>query len=94
MQFNWDEANLGHIARHNVSRFEAEQALQNNPIELDTEVIDGEERFTEVGETNSGRILVVVATVRDEATRVVTAWEAPFATKRQYLEERRRTWRL
>ena len=29
MTYQWDEANLEHIARHNVEDFEAEEALED-----------------------------------------------------------------
>jgi hypothetical protein len=44
--FDWDERNIGHIARHGVKPEEAEQALLNDPIDVAYEVIDGEERWT------------------------------------------------
>ncbi len=31
--FDWDEANLEHIARHGVSREEAEQVILNDPVD-------------------------------------------------------------
>ena len=32
--FNWDEANIAHIAKHNVSPPEAEEAATHKPIAI------------------------------------------------------------
>jgi len=74
-KFHWDEDNIAHIARHDVLPQEAEQAYDSNPLYLDYSFEDGEERHREIGETNEGRILVVVSTMRGEFVRVVTAYE-------------------
>jgi hypothetical protein len=36
--FLWDKENISHIARHNVSRAEAEQVIQNNPLDLERQI--------------------------------------------------------
>jgi uncharacterized protein len=33
--FDWDEYNLSHIARHGVTAEEAEEAVMNDPLEMD-----------------------------------------------------------
>jgi hypothetical protein len=43
--FDWDRANIGHMARHGVTPAEAEQVMLNIPVEIDYQVIGGEERF-------------------------------------------------
>ena len=75
--FDWDEANIEHIARHNVMPEEAEQVLCHDPLELEPQFMDDEVRFPSVGITNRGRCLFVVATVRDDRIRVATAYDAP-----------------
>jgi uncharacterized DUF497 family protein len=74
--FVWDEANLSHIAEHGVSPAEAEQVVLNEPIDLELQTRGGEKRTLQVGETDAGRILVVVTTWRDGKVRVVTAFPA------------------
>jgi uncharacterized protein len=76
IRFDWDEANIGHIARHGVTREEAEEVIENDPLELKPQLIEGEERFPNVGVTNNGRWLVVVLTQRGTKARVVTAFQA------------------
>ncbi len=34
MEFDWDEANVGHVARHGVLPEEAEQVVLNDPVDL------------------------------------------------------------
>lgn len=89
LKFQWDAANLAHIARHRVMPAEAEQVLASDPIHLDYDIVDGEERWTSIGHTESVRVLVVVWTIRDhDAVRVVTAWEAHKRAHRNYLREK------
>jgi len=64
---------VAHIARHHVTPDEAEQALLNDPFDVNYEVVGGEERWTSLGHTNSLRVLVVVWSVRGDAVRVITA---------------------
>jgi uncharacterized DUF497 family protein len=73
IRFDWDQADIGHIARHNVTPEEAEQVLANDPLESEPQFMDDELRFPSVGITNRGRWLFVAATVRDDKIRVVTA---------------------
>ncbi len=74
--FDWDDANIAHLAEHGVSPEEAEEVVVRNPLDLDYSVRDGEPRFRQVGETVSGRILAVITTERNHRTRVVTAYPA------------------
>lgn len=74
--FDWDDANTGHISRHNVTRIEAEEALSGASLPLDAEERGGEKRHAELGETSKGRLLVVVWTWRRRKIRIVTAFPA------------------
>ena len=69
IEFDWDEANIGHLAR------EAEQVVVNDPIGLGMEIVEGEERYLNLGATLQGRVLLVVTTWREDLLRVVTAFE-------------------
>jgi uncharacterized DUF497 family protein len=86
--FDWDDANLGHIAEHGVSSAEAEQVILNDPLDLEYESGGGEERLRQVGETLAGRLLVIVITWRGEKTRVVTAYPASRILKTIYLTQK------
>ncbi len=77
LAFDWDDANRDHIARHQVAPEEAEQVIDNDPLDLDAETVDGEERTPSIGRTDLGRFLVVITTLRHSRIRVVTAFQAP-----------------
>jgi uncharacterized protein len=86
--FNWDDANILHLAEHGVMPEETEEVILSNPLDTGFDVIDGEDRWAYVGETGQGRILRIVITLRGERIRVVTAFEAPKYWKAFYLEQR------
>ena len=37
IEFDWDEANIGHVALHSVLPEEAEQVILNDPVDLGEE---------------------------------------------------------
>ena len=88
LEFEWDEANVGHIGRHDVSPQEVEQVFANGGTDLNYELVRREERWTTVGHTSSVRVLIVIWTMRGELVRVVTAFDAGKAMKAEYLVER------
>lgn len=87
--FEWDDANISHIAEHDVKPKEAEQVILNRPVDLGSELRNGEERFAQVGETDAGRILIVVTATRNSKIRVVTAWPAKERFRRYFLTLKR-----
>jgi uncharacterized DUF497 family protein len=86
--FEWDDANLRHIADHDVSVTEIEEVILNNPLDLEFESMSGEERVRQIGETNAGRLLVVVSTWRGDAIRVVTSCPASKLLRTLYLTQK------
>lgn len=88
--FDWDEANLGHIAEHDVEAHEAEEVVTNMPLDVSYEYVEDELRFRQIGETSFGRILVVVSTERRGLTRVVTAYEPSRLLRAGYLKYKAR----
>jgi len=74
--FDWDENNRNHVSEHGVSPEEAEQVVFNEPLDLELQLRGGEKRTVQVGETDAGRILVLVTTWRKGKIRVVTAFPA------------------
>jgi hypothetical protein len=92
LSFEWDAANLGHIAQHEVTREEAEQVVLGDPLDIDMQVdetSEAEERLLQIGETAHGRILQLLTTWRDGKVRVISAWDAPKQLKSYYLAEMR-----
>ena len=86
--FEWDDANIRHLAEHEITPEEAEQAMLNRPIDLPAQLRNLEKRFVQVGETEAGRILVVVTTQRRGRVRVVTAFPANRSVRRRLMERR------
>jgi uncharacterized DUF497 family protein len=91
--FDWDEANLAHLARHDVTPQEAEEVVLGDPLDIELQTAEssgGEERILHVGETRKGRILELVSTWRGGKARILSAWDAPRQSKLDYLAEMRR----
>ena len=88
MPFLWDAGNIDHIALHDIVPEEAEQVVENDPFDITRYLRNGEERLNQVGETNAGRVLVVVTTQRGEDTRVVTAHPADRDMRALYAQMR------
>jgi hypothetical protein len=48
--FDWDRHNVGHVARHKVTKAEVEQVLKNDPDFVGEQISEsGEKRFLELG---------------------------------------------
>jgi uncharacterized DUF497 family protein len=88
MDFLWDNGNIDHIALHGVTPEEAEQVIENEPLEIGKVERNGELRIVHVGETDAGRILLVAITYRAEQVRVVTAYTAGRKFRRFYNEQK------
>ena len=82
--FDWDEANIAHIAEHNVLPHEAEEAATFKPVALYAALRNGEERFVQIGKTHAGRVLLIVTTPRNDRTRVITAHDVDLSKRRSY----------
>ena len=86
--FDWDEANIAHIAEHDVLPHEAEEVITNNPLDLEEQDRNGESRLMQVGETTDKRVLMVVTTPRGSKIRVVTAFPANRAYREFYAAQK------
>jgi uncharacterized DUF497 family protein len=89
IEFDWDAENTKHLAAHKVTAREFESVMQNSPLDLAYEVVDGEERYRSVGVTDSGRLLVAIWTLRDGKVRAVTAFSASATYKKLFPERKR-----
>jgi len=87
LNFDWDDSNIGHIEEHDVTPEEAEEVILGDSLDIGFDVVDGEERWSYLGETNDGRILWITITLRGKRMRVVTAFEPEKQWKVFYLEE-------
>jgi hypothetical protein len=86
--FDWDEANVRHLARHDVTVQEFERAAGNDPILLDYENVDGEDRWVGLGATPGLRVLKVAFTIREGRIRAITAFDASKKDARYYWRRR------
>jgi len=85
--FDWDKYNITHIAGHDITPEEAEQVILRDPLDFGFDPdVNGEERWTYLGETDRGRILVVIITLRGQKIRVVTSFDAEKRDRLVYLE--------
>lgn len=84
----WDSANIGHLALHLVTPEEAEEVLGNEPLDLERQTRNGEERVLHLGMTLAGRVLFVVVTPRGDDLRVVTAFPAKRSVRKFYRDQR------
>ena len=86
--FDWDKHNAGHIAKHKIRPEEVEQVLVNSPMPVTEEIHNGEERFLDIGHTETGKVLWVWWTLRDGRMRPVTAWAASRQEREEYYAEK------
>jgi uncharacterized DUF497 family protein len=52
--FDWDDVNRDHIARHGATPDEAEQVYWNDPLYLGWDEREGEIRYNCIGKTRKG----------------------------------------
>ena len=83
--FEWDVANVEHLARHGVHPEETEEACYNRPL-----ILKGRRRsYLIYGRTNDGRYLLVVLRYRGRGlARVITARDMTEA-ERSFCRRRR-----
>jgi hypothetical protein len=86
LNFDWDSANIAHVAVHDVTPEEAEEAILGESLDVGFDIVNGEERWSYLGETDESRILRIVVTMREELIRVLTAFEPSRDKKNFYLE--------
>jgi uncharacterized protein len=87
--FDWDDANIEHLAAHGVDPGEAEDALLDPDRLVTPSFGEGESRWVGIGSTEDGRVLTVVFTRRGELARIITAWDATTREKRRYRRGRK-----
>ncbi len=88
--FEWDEGNSEkNWARHQVARPECEQVFFNFPLVVadDQKHSQDEQRYFALGQTDRGRKLFVVFTVRGSLIRVVSARDMNRVERRIYDEK-------
>jgi uncharacterized protein len=73
--FDWNEANIEHIAEHDVTPDEAEEVFsdEDNVQNEDIEHSIIEKRFLIIGKTEKGRLLYQIFTRRGDKIRVISS---------------------
>jgi len=74
--FEWDQGNVDkNLVKHNVTNWECEQVFFNDPLIIldDPTHSVTENRYAAFGQTDDGRLLVVIFTKRGELLRVISA---------------------
>jgi len=85
--FEWDEGNAEkNWIKHRVSRLECEQPFFNDPFHVyeDKEHSELEVRYYGLGQTNRGRYLFVVFTIRGDLIRIISARDMKRKERRYY----------
>jgi len=86
IEFHWDAENTRHLKRHRVTPNEFEELITRDPVYLDYQARNGEERYKVLGATKAGRVLIGIWTPREGKVRSVTAYAAGRAYRELYWE--------
>ena len=86
-EFDWDKHNEQHLAKHGITRSEAEDVLSGSHLLVEYQTEEDEPRWVAVGATRSGRILNIVFAVRSAAMRPITGWAADKETAKIFIRE-------
>ena len=87
MEFDWDEKNIAHLARHSITPQEAVEVFRRDPIYRASALVDGEERYRAYGMTRAARLLVIAFTIRTEKIRPITGWDFTKQERKRYAKE-------
>jgi uncharacterized DUF497 family protein len=86
-EFEWDDGNADkNWERHRVSWAECEEVFFNRPLVVAADQLHSETelRFYALGQTDAGRLLFVVYTLRGERIRVISARDMTRREKKGY----------
>lgn len=74
-EFEWDDINVEHLARHRINPDEVEQLFEG-PVLRRRGGTDATDRFRVLGRTAGGRYLAVVIQVKgQDVIRAFTGWD-------------------
>ena len=92
--FQWDEGNAEkNLVSHQVTRSEIELVFFSVPVVIDESFPqqDRESRYYALGQTDAGRMLFVVFTIRDQLIRVISARDVSRRERGAYLNDDEKT---
>lgn len=85
--FEWDEGNLQkNWEVHRVSASECEQVFFNYPLTVASDVkhSEKESRYYALGQTDKGRLIYLVFTIRNNLVRVISARDMSRKERKEY----------
>ena len=85
--FDWDEGNIDkNWHKHKVSRSECEEVFFNEPLLTDSDIqhSTSESRYYALGQTDAGRQLSAIFTMRGPMLRVISAREISRRERKEY----------
>jgi uncharacterized DUF497 family protein len=82
-KITWDDDTADHISRHAVSPEEVEEVLFNDS-DLPRIMRGKKNRYLAFGKTNAGRFLLVVLSIANRKTRIITARDMTDREKKFY----------
>ncbi len=87
--FEWNEGNLKHIKKHRVKYKECEEIFLDEHLIINEDETHSqiEERFRVYGQTNKGRLMFMIMTIRDNKIRVISARDQDKKERREYEEK-------
>ena len=88
IEFYWGAENMRHLKRHRVTPDEFEELITGDPVYLEYQARNEEERYKVLGATKAGRILIAFWTPRGGKVRAVTAYVASRLFQELYRESR------
>ncbi len=90
IEFEWDEANINHIIKHNVVVNEAEDIFfdPDNVLHEDINHSIAELRFLIIGKTRKGRLLYEIFTIRKKKIRIISSRDINKRELSLYLEDK------
>lgn len=94
IKFEWDEGNIDkNLTRHGVTHKEAEEVFDNEPkfIFEDEKHSYKEIRYGLFGQSDKGRKLSIVFTIRNDKLRIITARDMSKRERRDYEEIKKNT---
>ena len=94
IEFEWDKGNIDkNLKKHNVADKEAEEVFKNEPkfIFEDEKHSGTELRHALFGQSNKGRKVSVVFTMRNNKIRIITTRDMSKKERRDYKEIKKNT---
>jgi hypothetical protein len=91
--FQWDKGNIEkNWKKHGVQKNECEEVFFNLPLLIGDDIKHSkkEKRYYILGQTDSGRELFIVFTLRNEKVRVISARDMSKKEKKTYYEKIKR----